>query len=225
MDAFIAEIITALPGAIATAIVTVLLSGIVLFLFQEKIKNSFAKSLFEHQTKFSAIHPKRVETLETLYQKCTQCAHEIWLVYRDIPDIYQNRSKIDFSKYEALGPQFDDATSYFLNNRLFLTPSISDEIGGMFRDFDDFRLLIEILTNKRSALSPDDLEFVKKLMKTLHLEILIDRFIRERYFASEPSLEALLVNCLKQLMDRWVKHTARIKQIYVSVADIQYRNN
>src|SRR6266487_2305066 len=69
METFIASILKALPDAVLNAFVTIILSGLFLFVFQEKIKSSFAKSLYQYQIKYSKGYEKRIETLETLYHK------------------------------------------------------------------------------------------------------------------------------------------------------------
>ncbi len=45
METFIAAVINALPDAIATAITTVLLTGGILFVFQKKIDDLFARQM------------------------------------------------------------------------------------------------------------------------------------------------------------------------------------
>jgi hypothetical protein len=70
-------------------IFTGLVGGIVIYVIQKKIDATIQKSLFEHQTKFSAIHSKRVETLETLYQK--------FIIYKtDFENIMNEGSRADF---------------------------------------------------------------------------------------------------------------------------------
>src|SRR5688500_12899013 len=56
-------------------IFTGLVGGIVVYTIQKKIDATIQKSLFEHETKFSRNYEKRVEVLETLYQK--------FMVFRD----------------------------------------------------------------------------------------------------------------------------------------------
>src|SRR5688572_33354526 len=82
MNTFFAEIIKALPNAIATAVVTVLLSGVILFLFQKKIEDYFARRLIKYssdlqkelaqdQLRFSRNYPKTLDILKALYEKFT----------------------------------------------------------------------------------------------------------------------------------------------------------
>ena len=72
MDTVTTIIVTVLGNAVVT--------GVIVFLFQKRTENSFARKLeefkahlaysnFEQQQRFSAMHPKRVETLEILYKK------------------------------------------------------------------------------------------------------------------------------------------------------------
>ena len=72
MDTATTIVVTVLANAIVT--------GVVVFLFQKRTENSFARKLeefksrlqysnFEQQTRFTASHARRVETLEILYRK------------------------------------------------------------------------------------------------------------------------------------------------------------
>jgi len=69
METFIDQIINALPEAIATSVVTVLFSGITIFLLQKQIEHLLAKSLHAYQTKFSRNYQKRAETFAAIYEK------------------------------------------------------------------------------------------------------------------------------------------------------------
>ncbi len=131
MDAFITAIIKALPDAIATAIVTVLLAGGILFIFQKKIENSFAKSLFEHQTKFSKTYKDRMETLENLYQKFT--------IYKvDFSHMVEEASKLGYfpEKFSTTVStmimenrrKYEEFRTYFASNRLYLSDNTCTEI-------------------------------------------------------------------------------------------------
>ncbi len=120
---------------ILTVLANAIVTGIIVYLIQKKIENSFAKKMeefksslqysnFEQQTKFARIHEKRTETLETLHQKFALFANtcEKMIHAKDIEQQANVMGKlIDFWQY-------------FLANRLFIPDSLEAEIGKTFGD-------------------------------------------------------------------------------------------
>jgi hypothetical protein len=138
MDAFTADFVKALPEALATAVVTVLLAGVVLFLFQKKIEASLARSLFEYQTKFSRSFPKTVEILETYTKKvykASRFAADFQSLLEPLVSYYYGKYEIYEDGYkmreEELGKILagfvdtsDDSFRYLRDNRLYLSDTI-----------------------------------------------------------------------------------------------------
>jgi hypothetical protein len=60
---------------ILTVLANAIVTGIIVYRIQKRFEANLQNSLFEHQTKFSRNYAKRVEVLETLYQK--------FMVFRD----------------------------------------------------------------------------------------------------------------------------------------------
>jgi hypothetical protein len=120
---------------ILTVLANATITGIIGYFIQKKIENSFAKkieefraslqySIFEQQTKFAKIHPKRVEILENLHQKfilfadtCGKMMHE-----RDI------KQQVDVTG-KLIG-----FWEYFVANRLFMPDSLESEIEKIFTE-------------------------------------------------------------------------------------------
>ena len=92
-----------------TVVANALVTGIIVYLIQKKIEHAYTKqmeefkasiqySLFEQQTRFTRIHEKRAETLETLYQKFSLFADAfIWILSNVL--VVGNNYKMDYSKY------------------------------------------------------------------------------------------------------------------------------
>jgi len=156
METFVADFVKALPDALATAVVTILLTGGLLFLFQENIKSLFARSLFEHQTKFVLNHAKAVETLETLYQKfkILTDALETWI--NQVRLLFgPGKPKIDRADYlekrKSMRAAFDDFWDYFQAHRLYLSTELIHEVWEIYNEVTHTTSMIEM------AMDPDEL--------------------------------------------------------------------
>jgi hypothetical protein len=170
MDTFIANFINALPNALATAVVTVILSGVILFLFQERIKTSLAKSLYEHQTKFSRNYEKQVETLETLYKKYLlfdeAFTDMVWTATDYRVTSVDKEIKIDFDAFNIvteINLTLDEFREYFMNNRLFLSAYSIAEVEKILWGISIMPTLIFSIS---LANEPDDVESLNRIIKS-----------------------------------------------------------
>src|SRR5258705_9572997 len=119
---------------IITIAANAIITGIIVYTIQKKIENALAKrmeefkinlqySLFEQQTKFKRIHEKRVETLETLYQKFTVFRLELVRILYDAVSACKlsgNQLTINDKEIKECTKKLDDFNHYFINSRLYL---------------------------------------------------------------------------------------------------------
>jgi hypothetical protein len=133
--------------SIVNIIITGLIGGIVIYRIQRKIDSSFSRQMeefkaslqlsnYERQTKFAQLHAKRVEVLESLYQKFSGSMQTLldWImeIYRDYvnelepgPDSYK--------KYHTdITEGLRDFYEYYSVNRLFLTDNLLKEISEIY---------------------------------------------------------------------------------------------
>jgi hypothetical protein len=222
MDAFIAAIIKALPDAIATAIVTVLLTGGILFVFQKQIESLFARQMekfraklqyenFEQQTKFSRTYQNRVETLANLYQR--------FIIYKtDFNHMVHEASQLGHSP-ESISTtvsamimenrgKYEEFRMYFENNRLYLPDNISTAIRDLLLRHDLMYLAIHMFSDDRPE------SFIKvgnSAIKALGFEVNVESDFERPEFLS-----------LIWQMDKEVYTQAeRLERLYKSVAEAQ----
>lgn len=204
MDTFVAEIIKALPDAIATAIVTVLLTGGILFVFHKKIEELFARSLFVYQTKFSINHAKSVETLETLYKK--------FMIFNNAVEelISAKRfaeTEIEDGEWNKKAVNADDLLknfwNYYKENHLFLPAAMADNIPELYGRTGRVSLMIALALSKAKSDEGHNLKWEGGPMS-------IDK---KRY----DDIETLLEDMVKELY----KQSTYLEALYKSVAEAQ----
>jgi hypothetical protein len=222
MANFIADIVKALPDAIATAIVTVLLTGGVPFLFQQKIANYFTKSLFVYQTKFSINHAKAVETLETLYKKFVAYHKAVTdtISEKNYPGNDAEKTKKMKADSDKLLREFE---KYSKDNRLYLPNAIAESILRLNHDVSWLAVLLmlglmsDVKTDKGELKwegtpptettgykeNPDDHSF--------------DPPLREKKVTTYETPFSLF----QHIKDRLDKQEEFLERLYQSVADIK----
>jgi hypothetical protein len=121
--------------SIFNVVFTALVGGIVVYVIQKKIDASIQKSLFEHQTKFSAIHAKRVETLENLYRKFYVFEEAfVQLIlqatnYRLAGSGSAEKLNLDaLNKIEEYHSSLDECEEYYRNNHMFLSTEMASTV-------------------------------------------------------------------------------------------------
>lgn len=125
---------------LATAILTAVFTGLLLFYFQRRIENSFAekieqfktdlqKELIEHQTKFSTTYPKALEVLEIGYQKLSALPRMISDFHSQLSKSNQplDPKKIGEMRSEILNACFEYA-KYIDDNRRYIPIEIITEL-------------------------------------------------------------------------------------------------
>lgn len=151
MDATEAIILT----SIVNIIITGLVGGIVIYTIQKKIDATIQKSLFEHQTKFVQLHAKRIETLETLYQKFRIFTFALEKLISTTNWARIKRQEINQETYKENEKNVQralyDFWNYFNANRLYLSSELIHEIWIIYHDvgIDNATIL--------AALDPDEM--------------------------------------------------------------------
>lgn len=213
MEAFIDKIIKALPDAIATAITTVILSGVLLFLFQKRIEDFFARSFLVYQTKFIRNHEKLVETFERLYNLFAQYK----MLYREIFEgsFYLIRSgafKVDVAKYEKLKLMLDDLGKYFLINRLFLPEYLSDEIESIWLRHHSLESLLELFLMDNP--SKNAMSIANLRLQVLSLGTPVEDFEAKPY-------DERFMDLIVEMGNEIEKDYKKLEEFYRSVAEIK----
>jgi len=113
---------------ILTVVLNALVTGTLIFYFQKRMETRFEQRSFEDQTKFKRLYEKRVEALETLYQK--------FIVFTDhLKEVIENSRRgeqVDHEMYDIVRTQstekYKDLLHYFENNRLFLSDKTNEAV-------------------------------------------------------------------------------------------------
>lgn len=114
---------------IVTAFINLAISNYIFYRYQKKIETSFAKSLFEHQTKFVRNHEKMVETLETVYQEFSDYRLEINRLLFNKLSFLASGEEFDLdSKLDDSSSKADKLYEYFVSNSIHLSQDVSVEI-------------------------------------------------------------------------------------------------
>lgn len=135
-------IINSVPEPLATAILTAAFTGVIVFLFQKRIENSFArkledykadlqKSAAEHQIKFSRNLPKALDVLEAYHKKLADCAQFCHQLSFFILRALQGKQLEEAEMQEKRNIFFRlllDLGEYSANNRLYLPDEINQEL-------------------------------------------------------------------------------------------------
>jgi hypothetical protein len=144
-------------ATIINTIISGLVGGIVIYVIQRKIDATIQKSLFEYQTKYSAIHSRRVETLETLYQKfiayktnfenmMTNGLKAAYYVdeqgktrirmHEGREDRIKQLSSAISTSINDNDLKFKDFRTYFEKNRIYLSPDTCSHINAILTRYD-----------------------------------------------------------------------------------------
>ncbi len=202
MNGFVADIIKALPDAVATAIVTVFLTGGILFVFQERIRTALAKSLYEYQTKFSINHAKTVEALDILYKKFVKFNNAVdELIFAK----KYAKTKTEDNEWHKKAANADDLLkdfwNYYKENRLFLPSAIADNISELYHKTEMVSLM---LTQGLLRAEPDKGHNLKWERFSLFLG-------REQYNDAET-----FITDVRKELDRKARY---LESLYKSVAE------
>lgn len=212
-------------------IISGLVGGIVIYTLQKKIDATIQKSLFEHQTKFSAIHPKRMETLEILYRK--------YIVYQtEFKNLILNSVRVDYvdkhgktqvrknwgldemvkqicrvvsSGMEENDKKFVDFRTYFETNRIFLSPDTCSEIDKIVSRHEGMEWAMQIYLED---IPLEGLQFSRRNIKELFGIAIDSDSEREEYLA-------LVYELTKKLYDEVNTQAEKLEKLYKSVADVQ----
>lgn len=124
MDTIATIIVTAFINVIITGVV----SNFIFLRYQKKIESTFAKSMFEYQTKYVRNHEKMVETLETVYQRYSELRIELNnLMYDKITPIKLGEDVTVADLREAF-KKSDEIFRYFEKNNIYLPQSTIVEL-------------------------------------------------------------------------------------------------
>jgi len=221
-------IATIIFTAFANIIITGIVSNLIFFRYQKRIENTFAKSSFEHQTKFAQLYAKRAETLANLYQKFmaykAEFGHMTAEASRVNYDVDESgKTQMEFNQGEniaaqvraaitALSPEVDkkfaDFVTYFDNNRLYLTDNICLVIENIQTRHD----LMEFVTFMFYDNAPDELiGAAKSSSQALGFKFNIPQDLEK------PDLLALI----QQMDGEVTKQAKSIERLYKSTAETQ----
>lgn len=114
--------------------VNLVLTGILLYIFQriidersakrlEKFKAELQSTAFEQETRFSKLHEKRAEVIEELYNKLVKVQRALFSL------LYEFAS--EKNKYDTIGPSkiIEEFNAYFEANQIYLPENICSHIG------------------------------------------------------------------------------------------------
>ncbi|MBN8579755.1 MAG: hypothetical protein J0L96_03720 [Anaerolineae bacterium] len=132
-----------------TSLTSAIVTGVVVYLIQKSIENSFNKrleefraniqyTLFEQQTKFTRTYQKKIETLEALHQKIflfLKNSHKLAEVTKNILSASPGKGKernaeIDEAT-EKVSAAYFDYLHFYAENRLFLPDKSIEVIEGI----------------------------------------------------------------------------------------------
>jgi len=230
----IATIINSVPEPLATALLTAMFTGIMVFFLQKRIEHSFAEkmeqfkvklqqSLFEHQTKFERHHEKAVEALEGLYQRILVISDKYEETIYECTDFYKNnREFISSMNLRVLGlagknidylqSKTNDFSAYFDSNRLFLSASSIREIKSIHLRAE---ALVQLVPHYMDLLSSFD---HTSLVYMRHLNAALETL---DFYKSGIEDEWDFLSLFSAFVEEMNRQTEKLEYLYKSVADIQ----
>jgi hypothetical protein len=222
----ITTIINSIPEPLATAILTALFTGIVVFLLQKRIENSFAQSLHEYQTKFSRTYPKTLDVLEIFIQKFNEFVSTyfvlISMVYMSIWTKNSSRSKALLVKEETdivldqIQKAILDCDLHFRTNRFYLPDDSVKELDETINKMNSLHTYLSHYVKKPDIDIRIFREYVRLLNKTNHAEF-PDRKAFEKIDGTD---ENFMLKYMQLLDDSLKGLSEEIENHYKSVADI-----
>lgn len=144
--------------------VNLVLTGILLYVFQRVIDERSAKRLenfktelqlntFERQTKFSKLHERRAQVIEEIYRKLLNVLSDLVMLKNSIQLAESKSKEIDDAvtkTYETIREFMD----YFNGNQLYLPESLCTKIIVLYVDVSQVHLnLLSIRENKKSVMN------------------------------------------------------------------------
>lgn len=222
---------TILLTSLINVLITGFVGGFVIYRIQKKIDATIQKSLFEYQTRFSAVHSKRIETLEILYQK--------FIRYKsDFDDMLKNSMRIDYidkygkirlRKYSSnegfvkqissvvskriaqIENNFLDFKKYFEKNRIFLSPDACFEIDYILSRYHKIDWALQIYLND----IPDSgLDFARRyILELFEIDLTID--------LERPEYLTLMIKLIYRLSEELELQEKKLEELYKSVAEVK----
>ena len=144
--------------------VNLVLTGILLYVFQRVIDERSAKRLenfktelqlntFERQTKFSKLHERRAQVIEEIYRKLLNVLSDLVMLKNSIQLAESKSKEIDDAvtkTYETIREFMD----YFNGNQLYLPETLCTKIIVLYVDVSQVHLnLLSIRENKKSVMN------------------------------------------------------------------------
>jgi hypothetical protein len=183
----------------------------------EEFKANLQKSSFEHQTKFSLVHAKRVETLQTLYKKTVLFSEDFLYLTRQVgrfSDFVGNKIDTNESDYERLAEKLLDFKVFFIENRLFLPDEIIKKIESIYEAMALlYQIAAELIPYKSFY---DHFEYIKFALST-H-----DRFSDQYSYEEWEDLGSY--DLLKMINKDMNEQVRDMESLYKSIADTNALN-
>ena len=205
---------------IVNTISTGLVGGIVIYSVQKKIDATIQKSLFEHQTKFSQIHAKRVEALEGLYQKFVlfdKAFADLALKATDYRVPSEESEIVDREAYAKvvdnevgdIDLKLAEFRTYLMNNRLFLSAHSTDELEKILLSVSMMPSLIYFVAHSNE---PQNVEYLNRTINASRHRNL------SQLDSEKPNFPLLISERVRAV----TSYTRILEKLYKSVADTEH---
>jgi hypothetical protein len=205
---------------IVTAVINLAISNFVFLRYQKKIENSFAKSLFEHNTKFLRSHEKAVETLDNLFKKYVDFETSMRKTLNNAFDLFdspydQNRI---VQQLLELSNIYIDFRSYYHANSLYLSEDVNDFFTRVsFINKALYEIVEKILMMPSKNNQPDtlskDIETVNFLIK------LISELTKVNLFIFDPKNPEMIRILYPQVFEVLNKQNKLMQGLYKSLLE------
>jgi len=191
-------VINSIPEALATAILTAVFTGLLLFYFQKRTENSFAKSLFEYQTKYEISLPNRLKTLESLHNKFIDFVDK----FLDVAN-YQNKDITDvYPKLEA----FELHLRY---SRRYLLEEEGKDLDDIYSNGQHLWILL-IFLKGNDTYSPQNVKMINAVIQTSKLNL-------TQLDSEDPNKKRFKDDLTREINGQ----THRLEELYKSAANIR----
>ena len=130
-------------------------------------KSDLERENFEHRERFSLIHQKRADVISTLYGKIARAKS----ISADLVGIFQQGGQSLIEKKKKAADIYNDMSSYFFENRLFLPHATAEKTENLVMTIRDVLIEFDTAQGGNEEYKPDQTGMWMQAYKRLRDEV------------------------------------------------------